>query len=313
MLSSLRGNNIHLPLFYQLSNLHYNFRMILITGATGFAGRSLTAQFIEAGIEFKTYNGRINDPFKLREQLKDITVVIHLAGAEARGRDRLLRHIDLQGTMRLLEECQRVEVRHFIYISRMNANPDVIHPLLKIKGEVERLIQKSGIPYTILRSASLYGRTDRFFEILVSLAIWSWPFVFLPGWGHMSFQPLWVEDFIHCIMLTIKRPELIGKTITLAGEERIPYNELMRQLLLVSGHRRLAIPLPMTLTRLFSRFLFSWWYWPAVSRYFVDRFFVPELTDYDTVMRHFGFRPRPLKENLSYLKRSGLRWRLFRR
>lgn len=287
--------------------------MILITGATGFIGRSLTAQLNEAGVEFKTYNGRMNDPFKLREQLPGITTVIHLAGAEARGRDRLLRHVDQQGTTRLLEECQRVGVQHFIYVSRMNANPDVIHPLLKTKGEIERLIQKSGIPYTILRPASLYGRTDRFFEIIVGLAIWTWPFVMLPGWGHMSFQPLWVEDFVRCLIVTLERPDLIGKTITLAGEERIPYNTLVRQLLRVSGHRRIAIPLPMTLLRPSSKIFFSWWYWPAVSLYFAHRFFVPEITDYDTVLHHFGFRPRPLRENISYLKRSGLRLRVFRR
>ena len=286
--------------------------MIFITGATGFIGRSLTAVLSENEYEFKTYNGRINNPIKLREELEGVDIVIHLAGAEARGRDRLLRHVDIEGTERLLEECQRANIKHLIVVSRMNANPDVIHPLLKIKGKIERLIQKSVIPYTILRPASLYGRTDRFFEIIVGLAIWTWPFVMLPGWGHMSFQPLWVEDFAHCIMLTLEKPELIGKTITLAGEERIPYRDLVRKLLKISGHRRIHIPLPMTLMRLLTKSLISWWYWPAISRYFVDRFFVPEITDYDTVIHHFGFRPRPINENISYLKRSGLRLRIFR-
>ena len=287
--------------------------MIFITGATGFIGRSLTAVLTQNGQEFKTYNGRINNPIKLREELEGVDVVIHLAGAESRGRDHLLRHVDLEGTERLLEECQHANIKHLIVVSRMNANPDVIQPLLKIKGEMERLIQKSGVPYTILRPASLYGRTDRFFEIIVGLAIWTWPFVLLPGWGHMSFQPLWVEDFVRCVQLTIERPDLIGKTITVAGEERIPYQELVRQLLSVSGHKRIPIPLPMTLMRLSVRFFINWWYWPAISRYFVDRFFVPELTDYDTVMRNFGFQPRPLRENISYLKRSGLRLRIIRK
>ena len=287
--------------------------MIFITGATGFIGRSLTAVLTEKGHEFKTYNGRINDPLKLRDELDGVDVVIHLAGAEARGRDRLLRHVDLEGTERLLEECKRAEIKQIIVVSRMNANSDVIQPLLKIKGDVERLVKRSNLPYIILRPASLYGRTDRFFEILVGLAAWTWPFVLLPGWGEMSFQPLWVEDFAKCIEKSINRSDLVGKTITLAGEERIPYRELMRQLLQVSGHKRIPIPLPMTLMRLLSRLFMSWWYWPAVSRYFADRFFVPEITDYDTVMRTFGFRPRPIRDNISYLKRSGLRLRIFRK
>ncbi len=286
--------------------------MIFITGATGFIGRSLTAVLTQQKQEFKIYNGRINDPLTLREELAGVDIVIHLAGAEARGRDRLLRHVDLEGTERLIEECQRADIKHLIVVSRMNANPDLFQPLLKIKGDLERLVQKSGIPYTILRPSSLYGRNDRFFELIVGLAIWTWPIVLLPGWGHVSFQPLWVEDFIQCLILTLNRPDLIGKTITLAGEERIPYHELASQLLTVSGHKRIPLPLPMTLMRLSAKFLFRWWYWPVVSRYFADRFFVPELTDYDTVKHHFGFRPHPLRENISYLKRSGLRWRIFR-
>lgn len=287
--------------------------MIFITGATGFIGRSLTAVLTEKGYEFKTYNGRINNPIRLREELKGVDIVIHLAGAESRGRDHLLRHVDLEGTERLLEECERAEIKKIIVVSRMNANSDVIQPLLKIKGDVERLVRKSNIPFVILRPASLYGRTDRFFEVLVGLAIWTWPFVFLPGWGHMSFQPLWIEDFVRCLEQSINRADLVGKTITIAGEEQILYRELIRQLLQVSGHKRIPIPLPMTLMRLSIRFFISWWYWPVVSRYFADRFFVPELTDFDTVKRHFGFRPRPMRENISYLKRSGLRLRIFRK
>jgi hypothetical protein len=77
--------------------------------------------------------------------------------------------------------------------------------------------------------------------------------------------------------------------------------------------RRLALPLPMALLRPLSSLLFRWWWWPAVSRFMVDRFFVPEVAELDTVQRQFGFRPARLPDTLSYLRRPGLRWRLFRR
>jgi hypothetical protein len=31
------------------------------------------------------------------------------------------------------------------------------------------------------------------------------------------------------------------------------------------------------------------------------------------VLRQFGFRPAPINETMSYLRRPGLRWRFFRR
>ena len=288
--------------------------MIFVTGSTGFIGRSLMAHFQREGITAAPYHGRINDPLTLRQQLEEIQphTIIHLAGAEARGRDRLLRHVDVEGTERLLEESRRAGIQHIVYVSRVNANPMAGHALLRAKGEAERLVRQSGIPYTILRPATLYGRNDRFFEIIVGVAIWTWPLVWLPGGGNISFQPLWVEDFTRCLAATVDRPDLIGQTVTLAGEEKILYRDLVRLLLAAAGKHRLPVPLPMTLVRQTARFLFYWWYWPAISQYFIDRFFVPEIVEYDTVIRHFGFRPVSLRQNVSYLNRPGLATRIFR-
>lgn len=286
--------------------------MIFVTGATGFIGRSLMAWLEREEIDARPYNGRINDPLTLRTELTGANVVIHLAGSEARGRERLLNHVDVEGTERLIEECRRAGVQRLIYVSRIGADPLAIHPLLKAKGACERLIKKSGIPYTILRSASVFGYGDRYFELLVGLAIWSWPFVWLPGGGKLVAQPLWVEDLVRCLVQVIDKPVLINKTIEIAGEERIHYADLMRSLLKLTDLHRILLPLPLVLLRPFSRLFFYWWYWPAVSPFFVDRFFVPELAPFDSILRHFGFRPVRLNQVITYLNRPGLRWRLFR-
>ena len=287
--------------------------MILVTGATGFVGRSLMACLEREGIVARTYQGRMNDPIMLGEELIDITTVIHLASSEARGRNRLLHHVDEDGSERLLEEARRAGVQRIIFASRLGADPASMHPLLQAKGQVERMIQHSGIPYTILRSAMLYGRNDRFFELIVGMSIWTWPFVWLPGGGKMAMQPLWVEDFIRCLVLSLSRPDLINKTVTIAGSERLRYADLVQLLLNVSGYRRMPLPVPMLLLRPFTSAFFRWWYWPAVSRYFMDRFFVPEVADHDAVLRQFGFQPARVRDTISYLRRSGLALRVLRR
>ena len=286
--------------------------MILVTGATGFIGRSLMACLEREGIEARAYQGRMNDPITLREELTGITTVIHLAGSEARGRDRLLHHVDVDGSERLVEEARRADVQRIIFASRLGADPASMHSLLQAKGQAERIIQHSGIPYTILRTATLYGRNDRFFELIVGLSIWSWPFVWLPGGGSMRMQPLWVEDFVRCLVHSLSRPDLINKTISVAGSEQLPYATLVRLLLNVAGYRRIPLPVPMLLLRPLNSLLFYWWYWPPVSRYFMDRFFVPEIADHDAVYRQFGFRPARIRDTISYLRRSGLALRLFR-
>lgn len=287
--------------------------MILVTGATGFVGRSLMARLAREEIAARAYNGRINNPLALRQQLQDVDIVIHLAGAEARGRRRLLNHVDIDGSARLLEECRRAGVQKIIYLSRIGADPASLHQLLWTKGIVERQIQKSGIPYTILRAASLYGRGDRFFEMIVALAIWSWPFVWLPGGGTTPFQPLWVEDLTRCTVAALRRPDLQNKIITVVGEERLHYRLLAQTLLDAAGLKRLPLSLPLILLGPLTTLFFRWWYWPPVTRYGVDRFFVPEIAEIDSVFRSFGFRPHRVRDTISYLNRPGLRWRLFRR
>jgi NADH dehydrogenase len=286
--------------------------MILVTGATGFIGRSLTNALTLQERTWKPYHGRINNPLALREQLEGVDTVIHLAGSEARGRHRLLRHVDVEGTERLLEECRRAQIQRLVVASRINADASAMHPLLQAKGQVERLVQKSGVPYTILRSATLYGRGDRFVEIIASLALWSWPFVWLPGGGTVAMQPLWVEDLVRCLVATLDRPDLVNKTIVVAGEERFQYRVLVPRLLAAAGCRRIPLTMPLVTLHPLSTLLFGWWPRPAVSRYFADRFFVPEVAEFDVVLRHFGFRPTRIAQSIAYLRRPGLRWRLFR-
>jgi NADH dehydrogenase len=287
--------------------------MILVTGATGFVGRSVTNVLTLNGYEWRPFEGRINSPDALRKQLAGAETVIHLAGAETRGRRRLLRHVDVEGTERLLEQARRSNVQRLIVPSRVGAEPNALHALLRAKGDVERLVRKGDIPYTILRSSTLFGLGDRYTEIILGLALWSWPFVWLPGGGEIAMQPLWVEDYARCMVACLERPELINETITLAGDERFRYQDLVRQILSVEGIDRIRANYPLFLLRPSAALLFGWWYWPAVSRFFVDRFFVPEVTDLDSVRRHFGFRPLRLGETMAYLHRPGMRWRLFRR
>lgn len=287
--------------------------MILVTGATGFIGRSLTNRFTLTEREWKPYVGHINNQTALQEQLQGVDTVIHLAGAEWRGRGRLLRYVDIQGSERLLRECRRAQIKNIIFLSRIGADPHARQLLPRIKGEVERLVQKSNIPYTIIRSSSVYGRGDRYLEILLSLALWTWPFVWLPKGGTMRLQPLWVEDLARCLALTTERPDLLGRTIEVAGEEQLSYQEIMRQMLQTAEITRIPLKFPVLPLRYLARLFFRWWYWPPVSEDFMDRLFIPELTRFDAVYHYFGFRPAHLSETLAYLHRPRMRWRLLRR
>lgn len=286
--------------------------MILVTGGTGFVGRSLTEALTQAGWEYKIFRGRIADSGDLRDELDGVDTVIHLASAESRNRLNLLEKVDVAGTERLLEECRSAGIRRIVVVSRLNANPNSHFALLKTKGRVERHTKDGGIPFTIIRSATLFGRDDRFLNVIAGLAAWSWPFVWVPSKGRVALQPLWVEDFARCIVLCLDNPEMIGQTIEVAGTERLRYIEIARQVLLTSGMKRITFSPGIKMVRPVSTLLFGWWRHPPMTRFTMDRFSIPEVAPADSVLRLFNFQPSRLGQRVAYLRRTHPGFHLFR-
>lgn len=196
-------------------------------------------------------------------------------------------------------------------MSRLQADPNSLYPLLRAKGEVERVIRHSGIPYTIVRSATVFGLEDRFLNVIAGLMAWSWPFVWLPGRGEALFQPLWVEDLARCLALLPDRHDLRGETVSIAGEDRFNYHQLAQLVLEAADLRRVPLKLDLRLVRPLARLTMGWWQRPPVTPFFMDRFSVPDVAPVDSVLRIFGFRPARMVDHMAYLRRSELRRSLF--
>lgn len=286
--------------------------MILITGATGFVGRSLVRALERQGPPVRTYDGHINDLRQLAEAVQGVDVIYHLASAESRGRARLLPRIDVQGTERLTRAARRAGVQQLIVMSRLNADPNAVYPLLRAKGQVERVVRDSGVPFTIVRSSTLFGIEDRFLNVIAALSAWTWPFVWLPAGGEVALQPLWVEDLAACLVRLLERPDLCDEIVAVAGEERLRYKELVQIVNEAAGLSRVPLKLDLRLVRMVRAVTMGWWPHPPVTPFFLHRFSVPDVAPVDSVLRTFDFRPERLIDHISYLRRPGLRRRLFR-
>lgn len=284
---------------------------IIVTGATGFIGRPVLRRLQAAGADAAPYRGRIGDAVRLRAELRGATTVIHLAGAESRGRTRLLRQVDVYGTRSLVEAAHYCGVRHVILISRLNADPNAYFPLLRAKGEAERTVRRSGLPYTIVRCATCFGAADRFTNTLTALAAWSWPYVWIPGDGSSVWQPLWVEDAARCLtqLALDNRPQ--NEVLPLGGTERFHHVELMLMLLKAANIQRRPVRAKTQFLRTINILFFRWWRVPPVNRFLLDSFSLAEIAELDGIERRFGFRPQRLHYHLNHLQGGAIRWRLF--
>ena len=117
--------------------------MIVVTGATGFIGRSVMRQLNGRGIAARPYIGRINDAAALRDQLADV---------ENRDPSRGSRNAGSQTTAassrrtRHGASCQSAQFRNvqrIILLSRLNANPNALFTVLRVKGRASNLSAKA--------------------------------------------------------------------------------------------------------------------------------------------------------------------------
>ncbi len=113
----------------------YNFiSMILVTGGTGFLGRTLIRSLIASGeqvrvllrpskyspkfpkgISVEVAVSNFSDQRSLRAAIKDVDQIYHLAGAERQGLQGNLNQVDVEGTATLTAACKDSGVNHILF------------------------------------------------------------------------------------------------------------------------------------------------------------------------------------------------------
>jgi NADH dehydrogenase len=284
--------------------------MILIIGATGFVGRRLVRRLagdaglkvrvllrpgsdtdrLPRGVPVHIMMGGLTDMDSLLAAMEGVHTVFHLVGTEMRGRHAQLKEVDVAGAQAVIEAALSARVGRLIYVSRVGADRASAFPVLRAKGEIEDAIRASGLSYTIFRAGVLFGEGDRFSEHIAMLAR-AFPVYFVPGDGEMVFQPLWVEDLVTCLAMSLEDLDLIDTTITVGGPELLTYRRMVMRVMHAIRSRRPIIGLPLLAHRVGAWFLDGLFArWPFTQQW-VEMLSTSQAADLGAVERHFGFRP----------------------
>lgn len=284
--------------------------MILVTGSTGFIGSRLVlrlagenklrvrvllrpgadTKLLPRGIPVYVMTADLDNIAALTTALDGVHTIYHLVGTGMRGRHSQLDEVDIASTRNITEAARKARVGRIIYVSTLGADRASAYPLQKAKGEIEAIIRKSGLAYTIFRSASVFGKGDHFSESLAML-IRSFPFFFVPGEGETVLQPIWVEDLVSCLAMALENIDLIDETISMGGPELLPYRRIVLRLMYSIGVSKPIIGLPL-LTHKAGAWFFDGLFarWPFNERW-VEMLSTNQTTELGTVERRFGFRP----------------------
>ena len=211
---------------------------IVIIGGTGLIGSKTAAILRQAGHEViaAAPNTGVNTITGegLKEALADAQVVIDLANSPSFEDKAVLEFFQTSGRNLLAAEAV-AGVRHHVALSIVGTDRTPDNGYFRAKVAQEKLIEASGIPYTIIRST-------QFMEFLRSIAAEgaSGNVVKIsPG----LFQPIAADDvaaFVADVALAAPR----GGIVEIAGPERAPFNEIVARYLRAVGDPREVVSDP---------------------------------------------------------------------
>jgi len=298
---------------------------VLVTGATGFVGRAVLPKLTGAGhavrillrpsardprlprgVPVEVALAALTDVRGLRAALLDIEAVLHLAGGEGHASRADLIESDAEGTRALVEAASEAGVRRLIALSHLGADRASAYPVLQAKGMAEDAIRRGGVPYTILRSATLYGPEDRFTTSLaMTLALAPLVF-FLPAGGAARLQPLWIEDLATALLWALEEEGLLGQTYEVGGPEVLTLREVVEMIMRVTHIARWLVEARPWALRIVYRLGEAALVWPPFTTTWMDLLAGAGTAPLDTLPRAFGLQPARMQDRLDYL--AGRDW-----
>jgi NADH dehydrogenase len=233
----------------------------------------------------------------MRELLEGADALVHLVAIIVEKGDQSFARVNHQGTAAAVEAAEKAGMKRFLHMSALGAHSDPRFPYLHSKWLGEEAVRASGLDWTIFRPSALFGRGAGFFKPLKDLA--RFPLYPVVGSGRTRFQPIDVDDVVRCVMLAAERPETSRRTYDLGGSEAFTFDQIVEEVLGVLGKRRVRVHIPVWLARppawLMGKLLSN----PPVTAQQLDMLALDNACEEpDTVMRHFGFEPKSLREGL---------------
>ncbi len=241
--------------------------MILVVGATGTLGRKVTRLLLRGGSQVRAMTrvvpnadelkalgarpvrGDLTDQGSLEFAVRGARAVVAAAHSILGRRDSASSLVDDAGHRDLIDAAKEAGVEHFVYTSVVGASAD--HPIdfWRTKARIERYLEESGMPYTIIRPTA-------FIEMhayeLIGKNVIEGKRVMLFGKGRNPRNFVAAEDVAKAINGALQIPSLRGQSIDIGGPENLTANQVVESFERVSGRKAKVSHIPLPVVKMMS-------------------------------------------------------------
>lgn len=314
--------------------------MILVTGATGHIGNVLCRRLVEngekvralvwkgedttpiRGLKMEVVQGDVLDSECLKEALKGVKTVFHLAGIISimPGENPLVRQVNVQGTRNILRAAMEARVRRLVYTSSIHAiqraphgkvideslpydseNPYGAYDCSKAEASLEVLKAAArGLDAVIVCPTGVIGPYDfRRSELgeVIRGAAEARPTFYVDG----AYDFVDVRDVVEGLLAASRRGRR-GESYILGGN-RISVRYLIETVREVSGKAFASIKIPFSLAEFAAKFT-PWYYKrtnskPRFTHYSLEVLQSNSNISHRKAEKELGYRPRPAYETIA--------------
>jgi uncharacterized protein YbjT (DUF2867 family) len=240
--------------------------VLLLTGATGSVGSRLLPLLLERGEEVRCLVreprrlgarrvdvqialgdlGEMSDPYLVRQALRGVDRVIHLAASIRDQPPRRIEELNGLATVRLLRAAERSGVQSFHFFSALDAQTAQRTRFFRAKWLAEQAVLSSPLQTTVFAPSIVYDRSDPWITLLRRFSFL--PVLPVSGAGEARFQPIWAADVARCVVGALEAAEP-RRRYELAGPEALTYDQMSDLVSRIAGRPRPLVHMPLPLVR----------------------------------------------------------------
>jgi NADH dehydrogenase len=257
--------------------------MLLLTGATGSVGSQLLPMLLQRDDPVRCLVreprrlgprrtdvqitlgdlGELADPYRLRQALRGVDTVIHLAATIRDQPPHRLEELNGLASVRLLRAAEKAGVERFMFFSALNASPVQRTRFFRAKALAEQAVIGSPLDTTVFAPSIVYDHSDPWVTLLRRFSFL--PFLPVSGSGKAAYEPIWARDAAAAVIGALENGD--RDRYELAGPEVLTYDDMSDLVSRAAGRPRplVHVPLPVvrggliTLRKVFGEAVFATW------------------------------------------------------